>query len=139
MRIYRILLICVVTVFIAGCMSDTPAKFITRYEDCVNRKDIDCIVKNSSDHLIEINGGLNVYKTKWPYTFNLHSKMTYEIISVETTDSTADVKADVKLKQTHYFSMPGREPFTEDFIWTLKKDTSGNWKLDNVEPIKAQN
>ena len=61
--------------------------------------------------------------------------MTYEIISAETTDSTAEVK----LKQTHYFSLPGFDPFSEDFIWTLKKDTSGFWKLDSVQPLKPQN
>lgn len=66
----RFLLICVVTVFTAGCMLDTPSSFIKQWADCVNRKDVDCIVKNSSDHLIEINGGLAVYKQRWPYTLN---------------------------------------------------------------------
>ena len=134
MKIYRFLLICVFTVFIADCMSDTPASFVARYEDCVNRKDIDCIVKNGTDHLIEANGGLTVYKQKWPYTFDRHSKMTYEVINVEATDSTADVK----LKQTHYFSIPGWEPYSEDFLWSLKKDASGYWKLDSVQPLKPQ-
>ena len=135
MRIYGLLLICVVTVVIASCMSDTPASFVTRYEDCVNRKDIDCIVKNGTDHLIEVNGGLTIYKQSWPYTFDRHSKITYEVISTEVTDSTADVK----LKQTHYFSLPGWEPYSEEFIWTLKKDTNGYWKLDGVKPLKSQN
>jgi hypothetical protein len=116
-------------------MADTPASFVTRYEDCVNRKDIDCIVKNGTDHLIQVNGGLNIYKQSWPYTFDRHSKMTYEVISAETNDSTAEVK----LKQTHYYSMEGWEPYSENFIWSLKKDTGGYWKLDGVRPSPPEN
>ncbi len=133
MKIFRFVLIGIVAVFFAGCMSDTPASFVSRYEDCVNRKDIDCIVRSGTDNLIQVNGGLEVYKSRWPYTFERHSKMTYQIISSETTDNTAEVK----LTQMHYFSMVGFEPYSEDFVWTLKKDASGNWKLDAVQPIKA--
>ncbi|HEX3101154.1 MAG TPA: hypothetical protein VHQ01_05160 [Pyrinomonadaceae bacterium] len=135
MKICRFLLIAAFALFIASCMSDTPAAFVSRYEDCVNRKDIDCVVKNGTDHLIQVNGGLTNYKQSWPYTFNRHSKMTYEVISAETNDSTATVK----LKQTHYFSMEGYEPYSENFTWTLKKDASGNWKLDSVQPLKDPN
>ena len=136
MKIYRYLLICAVAVLITGCMSDTPSGFIKQWADCVNRKDIDCIVKNSSDHLIEINGGLLVYKQRWPYTFDHHSKMTYDILGVEqTTDSTAELK----VKQTHYFLESGRDPYLEDFIYTLKKDAGGKWKLDSVKPTKFEN
>ena len=134
MKIYRFLLLCGVTIFLAGCMSDSPASFVSRYEDCVNRKDLDCIVKNGTDHLIQVNGGLAIYKQSWPYTFERHSKMTYEVISVEATETTAQVR----LKQTHYFSLEGWEPFSEEFIWSLKKDESGSWKLDSVQPLKAQ-
>ena len=135
MKIYRFLLLCIFAVFFSSCMSDTPASFVSRYEDCVNRKDIDCVVKNGTDHLIQVNGGLAIYKQSWPYTFDRHSKMTYEVITAETAD---DATAKVVLKQTHYFSMEGRESYAEDFTWTLKKDASGRWKLDAVQPLKAQ-
>ena len=134
MRILRFLLVGTFIALLAGCMADTPASFVSHYEDCVNRKDLDCIVSLGTDHLIQANGGLTVYKAKWPYTFDRHSKMTYQIISSETNDTTAQVK----VTQTHYFAMEGWDPFSEDAMWTLKKDASGNWKLDAVEPIKVQ-
>lgn len=135
MKICGFILIGAFAVFLTSCMSDTPAAFVSRYEGCVNRKDIDCVVKNGTDHLIQANGGLTIYKASWPYTFNNHNKMTYEVISADTNDSTAEVK----VKQTHYFSKEGWEPYAENFTWSLKKDASGYWKLDSVQPLKDPN
>ena len=131
MKIYRFLIIGIITVFMFGCMADTPASFVSRYEDCVNRKDLDCIVSLGTDHLIQANGGLTIYKAAWPYTFDRHTKMTYQVTNSETIDTTAEVK----ITQTHYFAMADWDPYTEYFIWTLKKDPSGNWRLDAV--VKA--
>ena len=136
MNFYGFLLICAVAVLNTGCMADTPTSFIKRWEDCVNRKDMDCIVKNATDHLIQANGGLETYKQGWQPTFRRHSNMTYDIISIEET---ADSTAAVKLKQTHYFSDPGWEPYPEDFIYNLKKDQSQKWKLDSVQLLKPPN
>lgn len=130
---FRFQVICLLTIGLLACSSNTPSDIVKAWYNCAERSDADCLLNYSSDEFIERFGGSNTFKETWEATFKKKQKVTYKIDEENSTGTTAEVKVSVEI-----YENSNNKPYISKALWKLKKDKNGNWKVNDWIPLDLE-
>jgi ketosteroid isomerase-like protein len=132
-KTFRFQVICLLTIGLLACSSNTPSDTIKAWYDCAERSNADCLLNHSSDEFIERFGGSNAFKETWEATFKKKKKVTYIIDEENSTGNTAEVKVSVEI-----YENSNNEPYKGKALWKLEKNRNGSWKVKDWIPLDSE-
>lgn len=132
-KTFRFQIICLLTIGLLACTSNTPSDTVKAWYDCAERSEADCLLNYSSGEFIERFGGPNAFKETWEATFKQKKKVTYTIYEENTTGTTAEVKVWVEI-----YEISSGKPYIGKALWKLKKDSNGSWKVNDWIPLDLE-
>lgn len=132
-KTFRFQIICLLTIGLLACSSNTPSDTVKAWYNCAERGDADCLLNYSSDEFIEKFGGSNAFKETWEATFKQKKKVTYTIDEENSTGTTAEVKVSVEI-----YENSSNKPYIGKALWKLKKDNNGSWKVNDWTPLDLE-
>jgi len=132
-KTFRFQVICLLTIGLLACSSNTPSDTVKGWYDCAERGDADCLLNYSSDEFIERFGGSNAFKEIWEATFKKKKKVTYTIDEETSTGTTAEIKVSVEI-----YENSNNKPYKGKMLWKLEKNKNGSWKVKDSTPLDLE-